>query len=327
MRDDRDQTWHIALGRIGGRMTNSAGPFDGLAVNRRLGAQTRFGLFGGFAPEWGSLGFGTDDHLLGADFHYNRRTANGRTLDLVMAGIGRYRSGEISREYVTMTTTWRGSKGLSLLQAAEVDFNRGWRQDAGARSVVLSSIAFTGRYQFNRQLSADLGYDNREPVRTWETRSLPDSLFENAGRKGLRASVRLRPVGRVTLNLSGNLRKDDRSGEDITSWNARVNAPGVLMDRLNLYGGLRSFDGPWLSGWAPMMGLTKALQSGYNLRTEAGYYSYTGNIDDSSRSNTWALLGVSKDLSAKLSASMEYRQDWGDDIEGRRWFLELRRRF
>ncbi len=327
VRDGREQIWHLALGRIGGRMTNAAGPFDGVAVNRRMGPATRLGVFGGFAPEWGSLGFGTDDHLLGADFHFNRRTAQGRSLDLVLAGIGRYRSGEISREYVTMTTTWRGTQGLTLLQAAELDFNRGWRKDAGANTVELSSFAFTGRYQFNRQLAADLGYDNREPVRTWETRSLPDSLFDDAGRKGLRAGVRLRPVGRVTVNLSGNLRRDDRSGEDITSWNARFSAPGVVGKRVVVHGGLRSFDGPWLSGWAPMLGVSAATASGYNLRAESGYYSYTGNIDDSTRNNKWALLGVGKDLSAKVSAAVEYRQDWGDDIVGRRWFLELRRRF
>ncbi len=327
VRNGREMAWHFALGRIGGRVTNAAGPFDGLSISRRVGAGTRVGLFGGFAPEWGDLGFGTDDHLVGANFHFNRRTASGRMLDLVLAGIGRYRSGEISREYLTMTTTWQGTQGLSLLQAAEVDFNRGWRQEAGARAVVLSSVALTGRYQFNRQVGVDLGYDNREPVRTWETRSLPDSLFQNAGRQGLRAGLRLRPLRRVSVNLSGSLRKDERSGEDITSWNARVNAPGVLAERLTVFGGVRGFDGPWLSGWAPSLGVTKSTVSGYQLRAEGGYYSYTGSIDNSTRDNTWASLGLGKDLTAKLSAAVEYRQDWGDDIAGRRWFLELRHRF
>jgi len=327
VRDQRDLDWHFAFGRIGGRVTNAAGPFDGLSVNRRVGTGTRVGLFGGFSPEWGDLGFGTDNHLLGANFHYNHLAATGRRLDLVLAGIGRYSSGEISREYVTMTTTWRGTRGLSLLQAAEVDFNRGWRKEAGARSVALSSVALTGRYQFNRQVTADLGYDNRDPVRTWETRSLPDSLFQNAGRTGWRAGLRLRPAGRLSVNLTGNLRNDNRTGANVTAWNARVNAPGMLAERVNLFAGLRGFDGPWLSGWAPSLGVSKSTRSGFRVRAEGGYYSYTGNIDDSTRDNTWAMLGLSKDLTTRLSASAEYRQDWGDDIDGQRWFLELRHRF
>jgi hypothetical protein len=327
VREGRDLDWHFALGRIGSRATSTAGPFDGLSLSRRVGTSARVGLFGGFAPEWGDLGFGTDDHVVGADFHYNRRTEGGRLLDLLLAGVGRYRSGEISREYATMTTTWNNTTGLGLLQAAEVDFNRGWRREAGVDAVVLSSLAVTGRYQFNPLVAADLGYDNREPVRTWETRSLPDSLFDNAGRQGWRAGLRLRPGRRVSVNLSGSVRRDDRTGDNISSWNARVSAPGLFGGRTTVFGSVRGFDGPWLTGVAPALGLSRSLSSGLSWRLEGGYYRYTGKIDDTVRDNTWAVLGLDKELMARMSVAAEYRQDWGDDIAGRRWFLELRHRF
>ncbi len=131
----------------------------------------------------------------------------------------------------------------------------------------------------------------------------------------------------MSVNLSGSLRKDDRSGENITSWQARFNAPGIWRNNLAVFGGVRAFDGPWLSGWAPSLGVAKSAGGGIHLRAEGGYYSYTGNIDNSTRDNSWASLGASKDLTARLSTAVEYRQDWGDDIAGRRWFLELRRRF
>ena len=327
IRAGRELDWHIAVGRIGSHSTNTAGPFDGLSLSRRITANARLGVFGGFAPEWGSLGFGTEDHVVGADLHYNRRRDDGRLLDFVLAGIGRYRSGEISREYVTLTTTWRGTQGLSLLQAAEIDFNRGWRADAGARSVVLSSVALTGRYDFNRKLGVDLGFDNRDPVRTWETRSLPDSLFQDSGRKGWRAGVHSRPFGRAMLNLSGSLRKDDNSDKNITSWTARATVPGVISNHITVFGGLSGFDGPWLSGFAPSLGVSGSTRAGLGWRCEAGSYRYTGAIDNSTRKNRWASLGLDKDLTARMSAAVEYRQDWGDDIVGRRWFLELRHRF
>ena len=327
VREDRELDWHVALGRISTRATATAGPFDGLALSRRVTANSRVGVFGGFAPEWGDLGFGTDDHLLGANYHLSRRGDDGRMLDLLLSGIGRYRSGEISREYVTMTTSWRGTQGLSLLQAAEVDINRGWRSDAGAKSVVLSSIALTGRYRFNAAATVNLGFDNREPVRTWESRSLPDSLFEDAGRKGWRAGVNLKPLKRLSIYASGSLRTDDRTGDNVTSWQVRAYAPGLVANRVSVFASLRGFDGPWLSGFAPSAGASKAFRSGLSLRLEGGYYDYTGAIDNSSRSNSWLALGAEKDLTSRLSLSAEYRNDWGDDIEGRRWFLELRHRF
>ena len=102
-----------------------------------------------------------------------------------------------------MTTTWRGAHGLSILQAADVDFARGWKRDSGADAVRLTSLALTGRWQVRRHLAVTAGWDDREPVRTWETRALPDSLFRDAGRRGLRAGVELRDGRGRRLDLDG----------------------------------------------------------------------------------------------------------------------------
>jgi hypothetical protein len=327
VRDGRDLNWHFAVGRIGSRYTAAAGPFDGLSFNGRVGGGIRLGAFGGFAPEWGNLGFGTDDHLAGVTFHLNNRVGSGGILDLVMAGVGRYRQGEISREYVTMTTTWNSGRRLSLLQAAEFDINRGWRKDAAGTGFEVSSLALTGRYRLTRRMEMNLGYDDRAPVRTWETKSLPDELFTNAGRTGWRAGVNLRSAAGLGLNLSGTLRDDDRTGETSTSWSARAYAPNWPVRRLSLDASVRGFDGPYLSGWAPMLGATKTTTGGLRLRLEGGYYGYSGSVGDQQRSNTWLKLGAAQDLSRRWSVSADYRQDWGDDIAGRRWFLEMRHRF
>lgn len=327
VRDGRDLNWHLAVGRIGSRYTAAAGPFDGLSFNRRVGGGIRLGAFGGFAPEWGNLGFGTDDHLAGVTFHLNNRVGSSGVLDLVVAGVGRYRQGEISREYATMTTTWNTGRRLSLLQAAEFDFNRGWRKDASGTSLTVSSLALTGRYRLTRRMEVNLGYDDRTPVRTWETKSLPDELFTNAGRVGWRAGVNLRSAAGLGLNLSGTLRDDDRTGETSTSWSARAYAPNWPVRRLSLDASVRGFDGPYLSGWAPMLGATKTTTGGLRLRLEGGYYGYSGSVGDQQRSNTWLKLGAAQDLSRRWSVSTDYRQDWGDDIDGRRWFLEMRHRF
>ena len=107
----------------------------------------------------------------------------------------------------------------------------------------------------------------------------------------------------------------------------RSQSPGLPGARTSVFAALRGFDGPWLSGWAPSGGVSKSFAAGLSLRAEAGCYRYTGAIDDSSRDNTWFSLGADKEIAARTSVAVEYREDWGDDIEGRRWFVELRRRF
>jgi hypothetical protein len=327
VRDGRDQNWHFAAGRVGGRFTAAAGPFDGLSFNSRIGAGIRLGAFGGFAPEWGDLGFGTDDHLAGVSFHLNHRADGGGMIDLIVAGVGRYAQGEISREYVTMTTLWNPVHRLSVLQAAELDINRGWRKDAAGSSLDISSLTLTGRYKFTRGIDVNLGYDDRVPVRTWETKSLPDSLFTEAGRIGWRAGVNFRTSSGIGLGLSGTMRDDNRTSETSTSWNARAYAPNWPVRRLSLDASVRGFDGPYLTGWAPMLGGTMTTAGQLRIRLEGGYYEYSGTIGDEQRSNSWVKAGVTQDFSTHWSIGADYRHDWGDDIAGQRWFLELLYRF
>lgn len=326
VREGRELGWQLAIGRVGGRRTAAAGPFDGLAVTRRLGERTTVGVFGGFAPAWGDLGFSTDDHLGGMVLEYERAGEGGRYLDVTLAAVGRYREGEISREYLSLVTSWRDGRRLSLLQAAELDLYRGWRREEGGGSAALTSTALTGRYQASRPLAITLGYDGREPVRTWETRSLPDSLFTEAGRNGWRAGAAWRGAGGLSLDVSGGLRHEQRTGEDVTSWQAFARVPARLARVADLGLAARGFDGPWLSGWSPSLRATR-IAGGARWTLEAGRFTYTGKPLNTTRDNTWAEIGLSRTLGAGWDLAASWRQDWGDDITGRRLCLETGRRF
>jgi hypothetical protein len=88
----------------------------------------------------------------------------------------------------------------------------------------------------------------------------------------------------------------------------------------------RGFDGPWLSGWSPSLRATRTA-GGARWTLEAGRFTYTGKLADTTRDNTWAELGLARGLGAGWELTGSWRQDWGDDIEGRRLFLEAGRRF
>ena len=326
VREGRDLGWQLAFGRVGSRNTAAAGPFDGLSVTRRLGKGTTFGAFGGFAPAWGDLGFNTNDHLAGLVFDHERAGAGGRRLDLTLSAIGRYRQGQISREYLSLVTSWRDGKRLSLLQAAEVDLNRGWRREGTGKSAQLTSTALTGRIQVSRPLAVTLGYDGREPVRTWETRSLPDSLFTDAGRNGWRAGAAWRGPGGTALDISSGARHEQRSGEDVTSWQTMLRLPTRVLHVADVALSARGFDGPWLSGWAPSARLTRSTGS-VLWSLDGGRFSYTGKQADATRNNTWAELGASCALGTGWSLAGSWHRDWGDDITGQRLFVELGMRF
>ncbi|MCP4573840.1 MAG: hypothetical protein GY838_15895 [bacterium] len=327
VREDHDLAWHLAAGRIGGPGGASTGPFDGLAVSRRLGGGVRLGVFGGFAPTWGELGFSADDHLVGLVARWRRQTGDRGRLDLSLTGAGRYRDGEISREWLSLVTTWHDGGRLSLLQAAEVDVNRGWRKDAGGDGARLSSGALSARYRFTERLSMNLSYDDREPIRTWETRALPDSLFIDAGRQGWRGGLSWRSDAGVHADFSASLRREDGTGEETKSWALQVRLSERLLRHVRLSARLRGFDGPWLSGLSPSLRLDRRTRSGLLLHLEGGHFAYEGQATGDTRDNSWAELGAGMDLAAGWDAHATMRRDWGDDIAGQRGLLDLTHRF
>ena len=73
-------------------------------------------------------------------------------------------------------------------------------------------------------------------VRTWENRSLPDSLFQDAGRRGWRAGMSLRRGSGRTLSLWGSLRRDDRTGQSYLK--LPVPEPETVQKVLDLFGAL-----------------------------------------------------------------------------------------
>lgn len=327
VQDDPLAPWNVSLGRITTRFAASAGPFDGVFCDRRLGSGVRLGAFGGYAPQWGSYAFSTDDRLGGVTLHVSGRTGGGRMVDMVLAGIGRYRLGEISREYLALTTTWRDGRRLTLLQAAELDLNRGWRREAQGRSVSLSSLALTANWQAGRGVNVNLGYDDRELVRTLESRSLPDSLFEDSGRRGWRAGLGWRAKSGRRLDVSGSLQRDNRLQADVKSWNGRFYWPRFSPAAVDFSAAVRGFTGPYLRGWAPQAGLNRSFGGGTRLGAEGGCYIYEGLAGTDDRTNTWLRLTGDRELSRRWTVSAQYQRDWGDDIAGNRWLLEMRHRF
>ncbi|MBE0565677.1 MAG: hypothetical protein IH621_06970, partial [Krumholzibacteria bacterium] len=300
---------------------------DGLAASRRLGAGWRLGAFGGWAPAWQDLDFSSEDQVAGVTVELDPAGAGATGLGLVLAGIGRYHQGEVSREYVAMTTTWRGGPGLSLLQAAEVDFNRGWRRDTGADAVHLTSFALGARWQAERRLAFSAGFDDREPVRTWETRDRPDSLFQDAGRRGLRGGIEVRGGAGLRLNLDAGVRSPESGGTDTRSWSARLWVPAWPGPTLDLDFSVRGFTGPNLGGLAPALGVSHRGRSGWTVRGSGGAYRYTDRVGDDDRSSTWLSGAVERGLGRHWSALAELRGDWGEARDLRSLALEARCRF
>lgn len=324
-RTGRRQDLHFALGRIRTRASALAGPFDGFSVDHRWRQHLRAGVFAGFVPDWENLGFSTDTRLLGFGLELTRGLATGRRLDAYLAGVGRYHRDGVSREFLGWTATWSEGRRWRILHAAEVDLERGWKSASGGTKLRLTSIALTGRYRFSQRLSAELGYDDREPVRLWETRALPDSLFTDAGRSQWHARLRGEERG-IYWSAGGGVRAPADGSAKTWSWNGRAQLPW-RRQAMRFEVSARGFDGDWLSGWSPALGVERDFGDALRLEARTGTYRYTDSRGLPSRDSNWFEFAADRRFGRDWSLRGEWRNDWGSDVSGRRLFLEIARRF
>jgi len=323
--DDPESDWNYAVGRITSRVSVTSGPFNGMRLDRRVGERSRLGIFSGFAPRWQNLDFDTQDRVAGATFRLDRGENGSKGTALFVSGAGRYKRGEISRETLTLSGDWRSGGSLALSQFADIDLNRGWRKAAmGGKSLRLTSFSASGRWTASKHLSLRLGWDNRERVRTLDSRELPDSLFEDTGRRGLGVGLRWRGEGGRSFSLRASLKRRSGGARD-ASWNARLHMPAWLPGALDLEASLRGISGPWVSGLLPQVSLGRRLGRSSNLKLALGHPSYDSNAV-SDRDYSWARLSAGIDLGRGVLLSAELRRDWGGDRDGNRLWLSWRQR-
>ncbi len=311
-REDPDVRWHWRLGRFIPRSVPGVGYLDGAVTSIPFYRSLRIGLFAGFQPDWRTSAPRTDDLKLGGLLAGAGRLGGGRWR-LDCAGIGQYHRGEISREYALLGFHWRGPRRWSLDQTVEIDMNRGWRMGVARDRLRINNLWLRLGYRPTASWRWHLAYDDRHLPRTWETRSLADSLFDNSRRRGARLGFAWRG-NRSSLSADGGVR-DFRRGRDRTlsyrlSWTRR----GLLGARTRLRLSVSGFDGELVSGWHPSLSLELATDRGDRLELAAGRYAY--RTSGLTRRDRWLRAGWWRPLPGGLDVRTEVEYDRGDSMEG-----------
>ncbi len=315
-----------AAGRISSAAVSGLGWLDGLLVDGRLKGNLRAGVFAGWLPDWNDTEPATAVRKIGFFARRDPRQGRGRGADVVLAAIGQYAGSEISREYLHLATRLPAGR-LSLAQSLDLELNRDWRRDLAGETFSVTNLYLSGRYRASDRLTASLGYDQRRRYRSHETRSLPDSLFGDAARYGLRLRGHYRAGDDWTLQAGAGLRHHDALSDDATSWQAGITRHGGLGPGTRILLTASGFDGPSATGWSPSLEITRPWRDGQRLRLGAGLYSYDDGRGGETRSNRWVSGGGEFGLSSRIYGACEYRHDWGDDILGHRVYAELGVRF
>lgn len=276
--DDPQAPVEFSLGRVLSRRIRGLGYVDGGLVTVHLHGPWRAGVAGGTEPGLSGTGFQTDEQKFGLFVNFERGTYQDFKLSSTLAFSGRYQSGQISREFLYLqNSVWKGSR-FSLYQSVELDLNRGWKGRDGGNRWQLSNFFATVRFAPTEALNLTLSYDARRRVRVYETRSVPDSLFDEATRQGLRAGASLRFNRHIRLSGTYGVRFSRGPRGKTTSAFGTLSLRRLFDWSLNVYARVAYFSTRFTQGYRPTLSLRFAPLDALTMNVSAGTYQFKTGV-------------------------------------------------
>ncbi len=318
------------VGRLGATPFVALGYLDGVLAHVRLGRRFFIGAFGGARPELEDLGFGTGGSKVGLFVRYaSARDGDRPYAEVVLGGISeRSDSGEVSRDYVSLESRFGSGSRWWLFQRAELDLNRGWRQDASGTSSQLSNVSLGASFRLNRSLSARLVYNQRRNYLTYETRPRPEEVFTRYLREGGRVSLEWQSKGWLA-SLGAGLERADDLDDPTHSAFASLLKLQLFGTPFFLGGDASYYRGGSAEGYVASLRSGYSFHGGHDVAFTLGASETTvlGFGIQPRRRNQWARLSGTLQLPASFFVYGEYEVQTGDDFGGDRAVLELGYRF
>lgn len=321
----------LMLGRLGASPFISLGYLDGVLAQVRLGRRFFVGAFGGARPELEQLGFGTAGSKYGAFVRFATERSNDRVYaEVVLGGVSeRSDSGEVSRDYVTLESRFGAGSRWWLFQRAELDLNRGWREEIAGESSQISNASFGASFRFTGHLSARVSYDQRRNYLTFETRPRPEEIFSRYFREGGRVSLEWQSPGWLA-SLGAGMERADQLDDPTQSAFFSLLKTQLFGWPLFLGGDLSYYSGGTAEGYVASLRTGYSFRRGHDLGLTLGASETTmvGFFDAADpRRNQWVRISGTLQLPASFFLYGEYELQMGDDFEGDRGAVEVGYRF
>ncbi len=308
----------MSMGRINPARVGAIGRLDGGSIEYRVSQFARIGIFGGANSQWQYAENRPNLQTYGAYAGYRRGSARDFLLDQTFSVVGQYHGGTASREALFAQGRMARNGRWNLSHSLELDVNRGWRKSENSQSISLSTIYAQGRVNLTRSLTASVSYDTRKSYRTYETRDIADSIFDDRVRQGVRTQFDLALPEGIYLSAGAGVRSVEGEQDRTTSYNGAVRKQGLFNPKSSFsVQGVR-FVSDATSGYNLNASLGQGVGQRDWISLGAGLYSYTlaGNSD--ARLNRRADLTVRVGITQALALNALGQLSGGDDTRGHR---------
>jgi hypothetical protein len=324
--DSPDSKVGYRAGRFVANAISGMGYIDGALGSYRLNENWSAGAFLGTDPDLRNTDFQTDRVKSGVYARFAKSHEHTPRVAGTLAVAGQYQDGEASREFLYQQISAAPSSKLSVYESAELNLNRGWREQADG-ALLLSSFLFSTTWNPHKNISADLGYDNRRNFHTFETRNAADSLFDDAVRQSLRGGLRVRFAksfySRATLGIRGL--RDDFSESGNVSF--ACGSTNLLHSRCGVETTYSTYHNSFSDGDQWSLSARRSISHSLQVNAASGQDSYRIKSVNSDVTQQWIRLSGDATLSRHFYSSAQTEIRRGEGIDGNFYSLELGYRF
>ena len=315
------------LGRVISNALSGVGYIDGALIQWQMKRNWFIGGFGGTQPNWRTSNWQTEIQKYGVYARFVQGSFGANREAFTIAASGEYHGTTVSREFLFFRGSYNHGRRWNIYQQTELDINRNWRKERMGHLVSLTGLYVNGRYNFNKDISLSLGYDNRKNYYSYETRTIADSLFDTAVRQGIRFSGFARLFNNYRLAIYFGIRDRQTDARFSYNYGFNLNKRRFLGLGNALFLNVSGFDNLFANGINPLLRLSHRFDSRYYLSLIYGGYYYKFKDNTAHRLDQWLRLNTQADLPRRMYASFSYQYDWGNDIPGQRIFFEFGYRF
>lgn len=321
-----NQSFEFALGRMLRNDLRGVGYLDGLSLSYRMHPNWKLGVFAGAQPDLYHAGFRFEEKKYGGFFEAQKNFSESSRLSLMLAGLGQYQQQHLNREYLAAQIDFDWTRQIFLTQYLELDFNRDWRRQLGAGSVTLNNAYFSASYFPGSRFSCGLSYDARRPLRTWETRTLADSLFDQSLRQGWRANVAYQPNGLLRFALDGGW-QGQKETRDVYSAGVSAQVSNLWRSGVSVSTRFSYFGNGSSAGYYPALDVARSFGGFVYATVGAGTYLYRMESAGVAQANPWERVRLDFNLARRFYLSSTVENFHGDTMRFARGFADLGWRF
>ena len=319
--DDPNASVSYAAGRVLPDHLRGILPFDGMQAAYRLNRSVAVGAVAGTLPDLTTTEPTGSETQFGAYAVYER--GGGRSLSATLGMIGQYHRGIVSREFIYQQFNCAFDPKFYMFESGEINVNRGWKRNAGERAFDLANVQVSAGYNPLSPVTLALSVDDRANYRTWETRTTPDSLFDDSRRQGTHVNAAWRAWRPLRLTAGGGLSWRDAAGHAARSTNLGAALADLPLRGTTISLAWSAFDNAYISGAQPSLMLAQQLGARLLASVQIGRNTYRYQTDGAHVKNNWFKVQADAYLTRALYAATYFETYRGDSPDVNSFFVEL----